>query len=124
MPPNGRSAPSPYGAKFAKCSGWNRNSPAPMNTNNAPIFSTTKKLFVEADSRMPIESNTESAMTKRAAKRSHCECATSQLENAHHGPLIMRLEVCAQYGKATPTLLPTSCKAAENCCATGAALIP
>ena len=34
------------------------------------------------------------------------------------------MEVCAQAGSTKPTFLSTSWIAAENCCATGAALIP
>ncbi len=94
------------------------------NTTSAEIFSTTKMLFVVADSRIPIESSTESPSTKSAPTTSHCEWARSYDAGCHHGPWITRLEVWAQAGTATPMSCSTSCIAAENCWATGAALIP
>ncbi len=95
-----------------------------MNTISAEILSTTKMLLVVADSRMPIESSTESASTNSAATTSYCECARSYAPSCHQAPLMTRCDVCAQSGSAIPIVLSTSCIAAENCCATGAALIP
>lgn len=51
--------------------------PAMMKTISAEIFSTTKMLFVVADSRMPIDNSTLKPSTNSAATTSHCECAKS-----------------------------------------------
>ncbi len=37
---------------------------------------------------------------------------------------MMRFDCCAHAGNAKPIVLKTSCSDAENCCATGAALMP
>ncbi len=37
---------------------------------------------------------------------------------------MIRFDCCAQAGSAMPIVFSTSCSAAENCCATGAALMP
>ena len=95
-----------------------------MNTISAEIFSTTKMLFVVADSRMPIDKSTLSPRTNSAAMTSHCEAARSYVLSCHHAPWITRFDVCAHVGSAKPTPFKTSWIAAENCCATGAALMP
>ncbi len=95
-----------------------------MKTISAAIFKTTKMLFVVADSRIPTESSTESPRTNSAATMSYCECSRSYEPGSHQGPCSASVEVCAHAGSAIPNDFPTSWIAAENCCATGAALIP
>ena len=95
-----------------------------MKTASAEIFSTTKMLFAVADSRMPIESSVESTSTKIAATTSYCEWAKSIRFSSHQFPFITRFEVCAHAGRERPNVLAASWMAAENCWATGAALMP
>src|SRR5438270_3898600 len=124
MPPNGVSTPHPCGLKLWKLARCTRLRPAKMKTTSAEIFSTTKMLLVVAVSRMPIASSTLNNNTKTALTTSNCECAISQFCGSHHDPWMTSADCCAQAGSATPKDLSTSCTAAENCCATGAADMP
>ena len=60
MPPNGRSVPQPIGLKLCRIArrGTAEQPGRRRKRLSAEIFSTTKMLFVVADSRMPTESRT------------------------------------------------------------------